>query len=160
MDEDMPTLLTAREAAARLRLSTTAIYDLVRCGKLPSYRLGGVDRCVLPKRTWNRIWATARRAVWKSTSICPPNRDRAAVALRIWSGTPSAGLGQKRPPANLRLPAARVLPHVYCPRTIAPDLRAAVHSADRCRATNADPRNRANGPCQSWEPFPESASGR
>lgn len=37
-------LLTVRQVAARLNVSTTAIYDLINAGSLPCYRIGAGEK--------------------------------------------------------------------------------------------------------------------
>jgi putative molybdopterin biosynthesis protein len=66
--ESRPEILTLREAAALLRLSERALYDLARGGRLPAAQLGG--KWLFP-RTALMLWL-ARQSESPETRVAPP----------------------------------------------------------------------------------------
>ncbi len=56
---DPPRMLTVRETAARLSLSVTKTYELLREGGLPHYRIGGAIR--IAESDLTAFLATCRR---------------------------------------------------------------------------------------------------
>jgi excisionase family DNA binding protein len=65
----MPDVLTLREAAAQLRLSERALYDLARSGRLPAAQLGG--KWLFPRAQLDR-WLAAQAETGSAPRIAPP----------------------------------------------------------------------------------------
>ncbi|WP_439594536.1 substrate-binding domain-containing protein [Falsiroseomonas sp.] len=65
----MPDVLTLKEAAALLRLSERALYDLARAKRLPALQLGG--KWLFPRAPLQR-WLTAQAEVAEAEQPAPP----------------------------------------------------------------------------------------
>ncbi|MBU8536328.1 helix-turn-helix transcriptional regulator [Falsiroseomonas tokyonensis] len=65
----MPDLLTLKEAAALLRLSERALYDLARARRLPAAQLGG--KWLFPRAQLDR-WLVAQAEVAEDAQAAPP----------------------------------------------------------------------------------------
>lgn len=64
--DDPPRILTAPEAAARLRISRSTLYDLLDAGLIPHHRMGQGGRRVI------RIEADAVDAYFESCKVTGP----------------------------------------------------------------------------------------